>query len=269
MPDMSTYAAKANDEESKRLKRLARNRASARLRRLRKKNLVESYEGEVGVLESSLAKLRAHRWGVHTDPEALLEALSMDRGQQTISPIQRKELIQSLLQQQREQVKNVMDCQLETMMLGWIARQGGEQQQQQQQGEDSGMFGTEETKEVDALAAELNSVLQLTPEQTKQLQSATEGMEEERRAVQVVDTSLSALLTNEWLMNTGIQECTDQFTSILNPTQLSKFLLWSDANSESIDQLDYVNAPPANAQPGPAPMFLFGMEEGHHGEEGV
>ena len=38
MPDMTSYAAEA--EEEKRLKRLARNRASARLRRLRKKNLV-------------------------------------------------------------------------------------------------------------------------------------------------------------------------------------------------------------------------------------
>lgn len=40
MPDMSAYAAKA--EEEKRQKRLARNRASARLRRLRKKNLVSA-----------------------------------------------------------------------------------------------------------------------------------------------------------------------------------------------------------------------------------
>ena len=40
MPDMSTYTAEA--EEEKRLKRLARNRASARLRRLRKKNLVSN-----------------------------------------------------------------------------------------------------------------------------------------------------------------------------------------------------------------------------------
>ena len=38
LPDMSGYAAQA--EEEKRQKRLARNRASARLRRLRKKNLV-------------------------------------------------------------------------------------------------------------------------------------------------------------------------------------------------------------------------------------
>lgn len=38
LPDMSSYAAQ--QEEEKRQKRLARNRASARLRRLRKKNLV-------------------------------------------------------------------------------------------------------------------------------------------------------------------------------------------------------------------------------------
>jgi hypothetical protein len=40
LPDMQSYAARANAEEEKRKKRLARNRASARLRRLRKKNLV-------------------------------------------------------------------------------------------------------------------------------------------------------------------------------------------------------------------------------------
>jgi hypothetical protein len=38
LPDMTSYGAK--QEEEKRQKRLARNRASARLRRLRKKNLV-------------------------------------------------------------------------------------------------------------------------------------------------------------------------------------------------------------------------------------
>ncbi len=40
LPDMASYAARAQAEEEKRKKRLARNRASARLRRLRKKNLV-------------------------------------------------------------------------------------------------------------------------------------------------------------------------------------------------------------------------------------
>jgi len=40
LPDISAYAAQNNVEEQKRLKRLERNRASARLRRLKKKNLV-------------------------------------------------------------------------------------------------------------------------------------------------------------------------------------------------------------------------------------
>ena len=45
MPEIASYHhhkanANANDEEEKRKKRLARNRASARLRRLKKKNLV-------------------------------------------------------------------------------------------------------------------------------------------------------------------------------------------------------------------------------------
>mmetsp|Transcript_20799 Transcript_20799/g.31231 ORF Transcript_20799/g.31231 Transcript_20799/m.31231 type:complete len:347 (-) Transcript_20799:556-1596(-) len=280
LPDMSAYAAKANDEEAKRLKRLARNRASARLRRLRKKNLVESYEAEVGVLEASLTKLRAHRWGVGIDSDALLEALSMDRGQQKIDSAKRKELITSILSQQKEQVQNVMDCQLENMVLGWIARQGNDSDgndntisvgdvsmdkvidEKMENGGDSDSGDT-----LDSLAAELNSVLKLTPDQKKQLAKATEGVEEERKAIEVVDTSLSALLSNPWLMNNGIEECMNQFTSIMNPTQMSKFMLWADHNAEAIDQLDYVNAPPANAQPAASPAFVFGIDDAPPGDD--
>ena len=106
MPDMSSYRAtllnQGNDEEDKRKKRLARNRASARLRRLKKKNLVDSYEGEVGILESALSKLKSHQWGSDiVDHEVLIEALSMERGQQPLTPEGRRELVQSILNQQR------------------------------------------------------------------------------------------------------------------------------------------------------------------------
>ena len=102
MPDTSSYSSQVNDEEDKRKKRLARNRASARLRRLKKKNLVDSYEGEVGILESALSKLRSHQWGSDIiDHEVLIEALSMERGQQPLTPEGRRELIQSILNQQR------------------------------------------------------------------------------------------------------------------------------------------------------------------------
>lgn len=267
---MSSLENKVEDEEAKRLKRLARNRASARLRRLRKKNLVESYETEVGVLESSLAKLKAHKWGVGGDATAVLEALSMDRGQQKIDSEKRKELITSILGQQREQIRSLMDCQLETMILGRIAHyneQGGESN-----GDDSTdlklMDLLHDNDDLDSLSAELNGILNLTMEQKEKLRNSTSGIEEERKAISVIDESLLALMSNSWLLNNGIEQCTDQFIEILNPTQVSKFLLWADHNSEAIDQLDYVNAPPANSAPNASPMFIFGVDEMNNVEDG-
>ena len=168
---------------------------------------VESYEAEVGVLESSLTKLRAHRWGVGADSEALLEALSMDRGQQQIDKGKRTEFIENILSQQREQVRNLMDCQLENMVLGWISQYGTADDQKQDLNSKS---------ELDELAAELNSVLNLSQEQKMELKSASEGMEEEHQAIEIIYTSLTALMSNAWLMNSGIEECTEQFNSILN-----------------------------------------------------
>jgi len=240
---------------------------------------VESYEGEVGVLESSLSKLRAHRWGVGNDPEALIEALSMDRGQQVIDSKKRNELITNILTQQQEQVRNVMECQLENMVLGLVARHGVEEnrrginadevsegthdvkRKESVENSEQSTNKVEDQQQMDSLVRELNDLLQLSPEQKKKLQDTTEGIEEERRAIEVVDSSLTAMLSNSWLMNEGIEECTKQFTSILNSTQMSKFLLWSDHNSESIDQLDYVNAPVASAQPSQSPVFVFGIDD--------
>ena len=68
-------------------------------------------------------------------------------------------------------------------------------------------------------------------------------------------------------MNHHVEECTQQFISILNPGQMSKFLLWTDHNSEAIDQLDYVNAPLSSSLPAQSPTFVFGTDnESVHGD---
>ena len=54
----------------------------------------------------------------------------------------------------------------------------------------------------------------------------------------------------------------DGITQRINTGQVSKFLLWSDHNSEAIDQLDYVMAPSSSAPPGNGPMFVFGVDDG-------
>ena len=251
LPNMTQYNMskenRATLEEGKRQKRLARNRASARLRRLRKKNLVESYEHEVGVLESSLAKLKAHSWG-SGNYDALIQALSMERGQQPLSEDDRRKVIVSILKQQREQIENLMDAHLETMMLSWIGKVS------------TGEITVPDNSEESALAAELSDVLKLTPEQAGSLSSVECG-DEEQQAIQTIDVCLEALMNNSWLMNEGVEECTEHFASIMNPSQISKFMIWADHNSDAIDCLDYVNAPPAADPPTNTPIFHFGIDQ--------
>lgn len=236
LPDMQSYAARAQAEEEKRKKRLARNRASARLRRLRKKNLVDSYEGEVGVLEASLQKLKAHTWG--TSHEALLEALSMERGQQELSNEERVQLIQDIVQQQRKQVEFLRETQREQEVL----------------------LSVVENPE-DELSIELQSVLNLTDEQKEDIRKACRGLEKEVQAMETFIQCLDAMQDKAWLWNEGVAQISNQFTSILHTNQLSKFLLWADGNSEALDSLEYCHAPPSQAPPASAPIFVFGMDD--------
>jgi len=240
---MQSYAARAQAEEEKRKKRLARNRASARLRRLRKKNLVDSYEGEVGVLEASLQKLKAHTWG--TSHEALLEALSMERGQQELSNEERVELIQEIVRQQRKQVEFLRETQREQQIL--LAATSPIQE--------SGESSKNE------LSKELQTLLNLTESQKGEIRKACEGLDKEIHAMETFIVCLQAMQNTSWLWNDGVAKISDQFTSILHPNQVSKFLIWSDANAEALDSLEYCHAPPSQAPPDMAPVFCFGMDD--------
>lgn len=241
---MSTYTQEA--EEEKRLKRLARNRASARLRRLRKKNLVDAYETEVGILEKTLKQLEAHEWGKDTDDhKALLDALGMERGQQAISPEERNTIIQDILKQQMQQVDLLQQAQREQELLAMLVSSspGGENKY-------------ENSEEDIQMLRELENVLELTNDQKAELRESGKGLDKEVEALETVSASLEAMQNNDWLLNEGVQKITDQFTSILHKNQQSKLLLWTDANAEAVDQLDLVQVQPLQN----APIFSFGVE---------
>jgi hypothetical protein len=188
---------------------------------------VDSYEGEVGVLELSLQKLNAHEWGAGHSHQALLEALGMERGQQNLGVEERKALIQEILQQQRAQLALLKEVQMEQVVLKELL-QGGENWQ------------------------ELDSILNLTEEQKESLARATSGLDEEVQAMETLEASLQVSLENP-----GMETLTSQFMGIFHANQISKFLLWTDANAEAIDQLDYCHAGP----PATAPTFSFGMDD--------
>jgi hypothetical protein len=177
--------------------------------------------------------LEDHEWGVDDNHKALLDAIGMERGQQAISPEQRKEIIQDILKQQMQQVELLRQSQLEQECLAMLAED-----------------------QDDELSRELQDVLNLSEEQKAELRESSKGLEGEVEALETISASLQAMQENEWLLNQGVQGITDQFTSILHPNQLSKFLLWTDANAEAIDQLDHVTVQPLQT----APIFSFGVE---------
>jgi len=260
MPDMTTFqASHVNDEEDKRKKRLARNRASARLRRLKKKNLVDSYEGEVGILESSLSKLRSHVWGSKIiGHDSLIEALSMERGQQPLTPENRKGLVQAILTQQRDQVANLLECQLENWTLCTLANKSDSFAGLNSMCSYTKTFSVNEV-EVSQITTELKSSLRLTSKQVSLINQSSIGCSHEVKDLLTVDSCLQSIHMNEWLLDKGVDEVAKLFTSILNPTQRSKFLLWSDHNAEPIENLDYVRI---QARKDSGPLFEFGVDEG-------
>lgn len=188
-------------------------------------------------MEKTLKQLQAHEWGKDDDHKALLEALGMERGQQAIAPEQRTEIIQGILQQQMQQIQLLRQAQMEQEFLALVASEGSED---------------------DEMARELQEILQLSDDQKSQLCQSSQGLDKEVEALETVAASLQAMHDNEWLVNDGVHKMTDQFTSILHKNQQSKFLLWTDANAEAIDQLDHVQVQPLQS----APIFTFGVETG-------
>ena len=79
-PDLLSIYQKLQEEDDRRQRRLERNRASARVRREKKKGMVETYEGEVSKLESALNVLQKHEFGTGNARElATALGTSVDR----------------------------------------------------------------------------------------------------------------------------------------------------------------------------------------------
>ena len=146
---------------------------------------------------------------------------------------------------QLRQVNNLLECQMENWMLSCLAEND-----------------EKKDDEVNELTRELQSVLQLTPQQLSDIAQSSSGCLREIKDLQTVSSCLDSILSNEWLLESGVDEIAAQFTGILNPSQMSKFLLWTDHNAEAIEKLDYVNIGVGVEN---APTFEFGVDEGMEG----
>jgi hypothetical protein len=180
-------------------------------------------------------------WGATADPHALAEALSMDRGQELLTGPERTAAAATILQQQWQFLQQLEDVMREQYVLQQVAaaRLSSDPSQSSEWND-------------------LAETVQLTDAQCQELVAQAAGWDEEWNALQTVQTSLHALRDNHWLWKEGCATITDQFLQILHKNQISKYLLWTDHNAETIEQdLDGVHAVPTVPD---APVFQFGID---------
>jgi hypothetical protein len=113
------------------------------------------------------------------------------------------------------------------------------------------------SRETDELS-DVRDALRLSPEQCTSLADSVSGWEDDWSALQTVKASLKAMRNSGWLLSEKGNSVVEGFLSILHKTQISKLLLWSDHNSDSIDDLDFVNAT-IDPNPPSCPLFQFGI----------
>jgi hypothetical protein len=106
--------------------------------------------------------------------------------------------------------------------------------------------------------SDLKDALRLSPEQCARLADSASGWEDDWSALQTVKGSLKAMRDSGWLLSENGNSVVEGFLSILHKTQISKLLLWSDHNSDAIDDLDFVNAT-LDPNPPSGPVFQFGI----------
>ncbi|KAG6622397.1 uncharacterized protein IUM83_05333 [Phytophthora cinnamomi] len=221
-PDLLSIYQKLQEEDDRRQRRLERNRASARVRREKKKGMVETYEGEVSKLESSLNMLKNHQFGTG-NAEELATALQYSSGEHLrhaqMSKDAKMELMARILGQHSRNTDAIRRANAENQALIAVASDNSEFSQ--------------------ALRAQLG----LTDDQCQRLASLAVPASEEARKLDAIRKCFSALRAHDWLYVPGIETILHQSRNTMTPHQFQKFLSWSVENRPSIDQLQFVPTP--------------------------
>ncbi|KAG2781375.1 hypothetical protein JG687_00014315 [Phytophthora cactorum] len=223
-PDLLSIYQKLQEEDDRRQRRLERNRASARVRREKKKGMVETYEGEVSKLESSLNMLKNHEFGTGNAQE-LATALEYSSGEHLrhaqMSKDAKMELMARILDQHSRNTDAIRRSNAENQALIAVAVDNSE------------------------FSRALRAQLGLTPEQCQRLASLAVPASQETRKLDAIRKCFSALRAHDWLYVPGIETILHQSRNTMTPHQFQKFLSWSVDNRASIDRLQFVPTPSA------------------------
>uniref|UniRef100_A0AAV1U3P4 BZIP domain-containing protein n=1 Tax=Peronospora matthiolae TaxID=2874970 RepID=A0AAV1U3P4_9STRA len=218
-PDLLSIYQKLQEEDDRRQRRLERNRASARVRREKKKGMVETYEGEVSKLETALNILKKHEFGTG-DAHELATALEYGSGEHLrnalLSKDAKMELMARILGQHSKNTDAIRRANAENQALIAVASNRSE------------------------LFLSLRTQLGLTDTQCQRIASLAIPAGEEARKLDAILKCFSALQAHDWLYVPGIETILHQSRNTMTPHQFQKFLSWTLENQPSIDQLQFL-----------------------------
>ncbi|CEG36923.1 hypothetical protein, variant 1 [Plasmopara halstedii] len=224
-PDLLSIYQKLQEEDDRRQRRLERNRASARVRREKKKGMVETYEAEVSKLESSLSMLRNHKFGTGNGKDLTI-ALENSSGEHfrhaQMSKDAKMELMARILGHHSRNTDAIRRSNAENQALIAVAIDDSE------------------------FSRSLRSQLGLTPEQCQELASLAIPTSKESRKLDAIRKCFSALRAHDWLYVPGIESIIHQSRNTMTPYQFQKFLSWSVENCSTIERLQFVPTPSAS-----------------------
>lgn len=232
--------AKLQTDEQRRQKRLARNRATAKLRRLRKKAIVETLEQEVNEIEAMLKQIKDYRKGegsvVLTSRELYEKIIIVDQqdtnkdnnkqGLKMTSKEKRQTSLKCLADSFPQLVNKLWNDFLDDATLSWAV--GLEIP-------DSSISHSPATELASELRDDLLQLLHLDDRQTKQITILAKYLENEREKLLLMDKVVTSIRVHEYLPCAFIDTINTNFRSLISSQQLSQFLEFVDQNIFLLD----------------------------------
>eukprot|EP00617_Octactis_speculum_P012330 CAMPEP_0185781606 /NCGR_PEP_ID=MMETSP1174-20130828/102982_1 /TAXON_ID=35687 /ORGANISM="Dictyocha speculum, Strain CCMP1381" /LENGTH=791 /DNA_ID=CAMNT_0028471655 /DNA_START=143 /DNA_END=2515 /DNA_ORIENTATION=- len=258
-PDFFSLCQRMHTEDERRRKRLARNRASARLRREKRKSLVETSEQELAQLEAAMAKLREHRWGKGQPVNELQECLeATTQSLEHFTGLQLStshESARRILWQQRDALTSSRMEHLGTLATRVAAALPPSSQQfglnddamdvgaAGDDGAQEGGGGADSDQTADL--RELATRLHLDPEQRNAAQAAVGGGSHGDEVISdlsldflILDKCIESLHHQLWGQFPTLDGVIEAWRTMLTPQQLNKYLNWVDMNRETVAALE-------------------------------
>ena len=227
-PQLLEMYGKLQDEYLKKQKRLARNRAAARLRRLRKKTQVETMEMKIDHFKNAIKVINNYEW---TDErKGIYQAINHIGGSFILTKKERDDEYAFLLSLWKSSLEH--QSKYLSIYMSLLAA-----------------CTPNEEKPLPPQVQSFKNALNLSPDQTKQILDLAPKINDLRKKVMISNYVLNLLSApnNTLIMNPFIDQTNDLFNSVLSSVQIAELMNILNTNRDVVEQLPYQIPQPSDS----------------------